>query len=284
MEKSILELQVALPIKEQEDYRRSQKLKEVLSALWSDRKEYLPKKIPAMPKVLALSKLDQQPYFMELLKTENQVPIGYDKVDAKPYLVSLEELDGYVISGKRKTGKKNLLQLFGILGKRKGIACIFFGKRHSKLESRVSFADGFITETEEWLTCFGQMEEERKKERFLLVEDMKDFFERMEEKGEISRITDLILEGSKKGYHWIFSMNSEDYLSLLQFDVFSTIVEKEQGIHLGGRLNEQKIFHFENLSYREESVRQPAGTGMAAEPQSPGIGRTVLCIRVDEDI
>lgn len=281
--KSTLELQIALPIKEQEDYKRTQKLKEVLATLWSDRKEYLPKKIPAMPKVLALSKLDKQTYFMELLKTENQIPIGYDKVDAKPYLVSLEALDGYVISGKRKTGKKNLLQLFGILGKRKGIACIFFGKRHSRLESTVSFADGFITETEEWLTCFGQMEEERIKERFLLVEDMKDFFERIEEKGEISRLSDLILEGSKKGYHWIFAMNPEDYLSLLQFDVFSTIVEKEQGIHLGGRLNEQKIFHFENLSYREESVRQPAGIGMAADIESPCIGRTVLCIRVDEE-
>ena len=75
-------------------------------------------------------------------------------------------------------------------------------------------------------------------------------------------------------------MNPSDYFILVQYDIFSTIVERERGIHLGGQLNEQKIFHFDNLSYREECASQPSGTGVAADRKNIQNGRTILCIEV----
>lgn len=277
----ILELQVALPLKEQEDYRRSQKLREIADSLWKEQMENLPRKIPNLPEKLSLCELDKNPMFQKLLEKKNKILIGYDKVEAAPYFVSIEELDGYIISGKRKTGKKNLLILLSILGKRKGIESIFFGKKHSVLSQWQEWEDNFMEDEKEWLTCFNQIEKDRKKERFLLVEDSRDFFERMELQGkeEMKRLSVLILEGHKKGLHWIFAMNPEDYLVLVQFNIFSTIVEKERGIHLGGQLNEQKIFHFANFSYREECAIQPSGTGIAADRECPQNGKTVLCIQ-----
>ena len=277
-----LELQVALPLKETEDYKRNKRVKEVAENFWKDWMEYLPKKIPSLPKKLNFWELDKNPAFQKLLENKNEILIGYDKVKAIPYFVTMEELDGYIISGKRKTGKKNLLILFSVLGKRKGMECIFFGKRHSILSEYGKWVDDFIEDEREWLACFSQIEEKRKKERFLLVEDMKDFFERIEVLGreERKKLFALILEGSSKGLHWIFAMNPSDYFILVQYDIFSTIVERERGIHLGGQLNEQKIFHFDNLSYREECASQPSGTGVAADRKNIQNGRTILCIEV----
>ena len=77
-------------------------------------------------------------------------------------------------------------------------------------------------------------------------------------------------------------MNPSDYLALVQFDVFTTIVERERGIHLGGQLNEQKFFHFENFSYKEECVSQPFGTGIVADREETRRGRVILCIEADK--
>lgn len=281
-----LELQVALPLKEKEDYKRNQKLKTVVKDLWRDWTVYHPKRIPNLPEKLCLSKLEKDTVFLELMERQDEMIIGYDKVKATPYFVSMEELDGYIISGKRKTGKKNLLILLSILGKRKGVECIFFGKRHSLLGEHPQIDACILNKEREWLTCFKEMEEERKKERFLLVEDIKDFLERAAMLGEevIRQLSVLILEGCKKRLHWIFAMNPADYLTLLQFDIFTTIVEKERGIHLGGQLNEQKLFHFENFSYQEECASQPSGTGIVADREEPRNGRVILCIEADETI
>lgn len=281
-----LELQVALPLKEMEDYKQNQKLKTVVKDLWRDWTVYLPKRIPNLPEKLCLSKLEKDAVFLELMERQDEMIIGYDKVKAIPYFVSMEELDGYIISGKRKTGKKNLLILLSILGKRKGVECIFFGKRHSMLGNYYQIGECVLEEEREWLTCFKQMEEERKKERFLLVEDMKDFLERVAMLSEevIKDLSALILEGCKRGLHWIFAMNPADYLTLAQFDIFTTIVEKERGIHLGGQLNEQKLFHFENLSYQEECASQPSGTGIVADREEPQKGKSILCIEANKTI
>ena len=46
--------------------------------------------------------------------------------------------------------------------------------------------------------------EERKKERFLLVEDMKDFLERMEKKGEMSRLRNGFWKDVKRDFIGFF--------------------------------------------------------------------------------
>lgn len=280
-----LELQVALPLKEKEDYKRNRKLKAVVKDLWRDWTVYLPRRIPNLPEKLCLSKLEKDAGFWKLMESQDKVLIGYDKVRAIPYFLPVEELDGYIISGKRKTGKKNLIILLSVLGKRKGIECIFFGKRHSML-GKYHQIEKCLLDEREWLICFKQMEEDRKKERFLLVEDIKDFLERAAILGEevIRQLSVLILEGCKRGLHWIFAMNPADYLTLVQFDIFTTIVEKERGIHFGGQLNEQKLFHFENFSYQEECASQPSGTGIVADREEPRNGRVILCIEADKTI
>lgn len=278
-----LEVQVALPLKETEDYQRNQKLQMVVKSLWKEWRDYLPIPIPNLPQKLSLTTLEENSEFLNLLEKKDAIVIGYEKVKAVPYFVSLEELDGYIISGKRKTGKKNLLLLLSVLGKRKGIESIIFGKRHSVLATRCQKGVPFMEKEEEWMACFGQLKEARKKERFLLVEDMKDFFERTASFGKkaMEQLSVLIMEGSRKGLHWIFAMNPADYLTLVQFDIFSIIVERERGIHLGGKLNEQKVFHFDNFSYQEECASYSSGTGITANSQSPQNGKVVLCIQMD---
>lgn len=280
-QEEVLELQVALPLKEVNDYKRNQSLKNVVAYLWSGWSRCLPRKIPTLPKNLCLCELDKNTQFQKLLEHENKILIGYDKTGAKPYFVSIDELDGYMVSGKRKTGKKNFLTLLSILGKRKGIECIFFAKKGSELANCRQWVDGFVEEEREWLTCLSQIKEAPRRQRFLLVEDIKDFFVRIETRGraEITWLSELIAEGRKKEMHWIFAMNPEDYLTLMQFEVFSTIVEKERGIHLGGQLKEQKLFHYENFSYKEEMVALPAGTGIVADKKQPRNGKTILTIQ-----
>lgn len=282
LQEEVLELQVALPLEEMEDYRRNQKIRKTVERLWENQNTYLPKKIPNLPDNLCLFELEKNPKFQKLLEIPDMIPIGYDKAEAEPYFISMEELDGYIISGKRKTGKKNLLILLAMIGKRKGIESIIFGKKHSGFGDYSQWTDGFMKDEDEWMTCLSQLEEDRKKERFLLVEDIRDFLERIEARGrkEIDWISNLIMDGRKKGLHWIFAMKPEDYLVLLQFEIFSAIVEQQRGIHLGGQLNEQKIFHFENFSYQEESAGQPSGTGMAADREKPQTGKIILCMEV----
>lgn len=279
---NVLEFQAAFSVRETDDYKRSRKMKAGIEYLWEKWDGILPKEIPNLPENLCLRQLEKNSRFQKLLGKENEFLIGYDRVEAKPYFVSLEELDGYFISGKKKTGKKNVLTLLALLGKRKGIECIFFAKRHSGLTDCRQWADGFLEEEEEWFACLGQIEEDRKKQRFLLVEDMKDFLQRIEsgERDRMEWLSNLVLSGKKRGLHWIFALCPEDYLSMMQFEMFSTLVERERGIHLGGQMIEQKIFHYDNFNYKEKTAILPAGTGIVADKKQPRNGRRILCIKV----
>ena len=104
--------------------------------------------------------------------------------------------------------------------------------------------------------------------RILVIEDMYDFvkqlYEEQDEETDCIQLLEKIIEQTfQNKIIWIGICNIEEIRRCMAYPVFSKMTRKKNGLYLGGKLSEQSLFNYENVTFEEGQQDNGAGTGYA---------------------
>ncbi|MBR2100971.1 MAG: DUF853 family protein [Eubacterium sp.] len=304
---NILEFQTALSLEADDDYARTEKIKEVCSRINSNWRGKRALPIPEIPENPVWSSFEKEPEFETLIK-ENKLPFAYDEKDASLYSVILSDTYFYLISGKARSGKTNCLKnLINSAEKLGGdINIVEFGSEElSSVAQKAN--ENYITGDKELFDfwnklipvfkernaakrelisqglddgeIFSRIQEEKK--IFVFIDDVCEFIKRAYKPSEGIAPTNGFLENIlEKGYlHNIFfigCLNSDDAVSVSSYNLYHTIVSYKTGVHFGGDAFKQKIFDFSSLSFNEQNKSYKPGIGLSVNINDSSVSKVIV--------
>lgn len=292
-----LEFQTALCLAERNDYERSRYLKELSHEMAQNWEGERAVPIPVIPEHPVYSEFAELPQVRQLLADDRHLPLGYDIKSAAPWSLDLSKFYCYLVSGKKRTGKKNFLQMAIRMAAKKGGKLYVFGKGQGILAKAAQDVGAAYFAEEEDLTSFcvdfkpelirrnqkkvaleyeGYSDEEiylkmKEEEKiFLFIEDLPAFAEQLYHPAEGRPPLNGFFETftDKGWYHQIYifaGINQDEKGTAAGRGVFENIVRDRNGIHFGGNPAAQQLLNFDYIrSFRDQSQAEPAGVGLLA--------------------
>lgn len=297
-----LEFQTALCLAERNDYERGRYIREMCLEMAQNWQGEAAARIPVIPEHPVCSEFSALPEVRRLLADDRHLPLGYDVKSASVWSLDLSCFYCYLVSGRKRTGKKNFLQMAIRMAAAKGGKLYVFGRGQGILAKAAQDAGAEYFSEEDDLTPFcvgfkpelirrnqkkisleydGLSDEEiyqamsGEEKIFLFIEDLSSFAEALYHpaagrpalSGFFETFTD------KGWYHQIYlfaGINQDDRGMAAGRGVYENIVRDRNGIHFGGNTAAQQLLNFDYItSFREQSQTEPAGTGLL----SSGDGR-----------
>lgn len=304
----VLEFQTALSLPAEDDFERVQALEAYcreMDSHWEGRGAAL---IPEIPKTPTLGMLAEQDSYGQAAADHSLLPFGYRMEDASVYSMDLMRSYCYIISGKSRTGKTNTLKvmLYGAF-KKNGKLCVVENGTSELKKPAQEYGAEYITESSQLFAYFSGLLPEfsarNKKKRALLEEGMEEagifqeiskktpififlsdlaaFFRMVYKPGEgvgnMSGFLENIIEkGSLHHIYFIGCLKAEDHALLSAYKAYHSYISYKKGIHLGGNLQTQKIFNFQNLSFAQQSKAAKRGIGYVPDEEEESIGVEVV--------
>lgn len=290
---SVLEYQTALAVKAEDDYFRIEKIRQEcrrLNAAWKGRTA---KAVPVIPEKPVLDDFLSLDAVKEKLATGYLLPIGYDDKDAVPYSLDLRYIFSYLISGRARSGKKNMLKLMAEMGHKLGLD-LYIADFSGKLAETARENEAVYIDTDQKLyDAFmdwqprivaknerrKEMEKEGRSEQeifeemkrmgliCMLIQDLPDFINHVmyPEKpvplmsGFLENITE---KGAGLGLYFISAYAPGDIVKVKGNLIYNNLTKKKEGLHLGGNVAEQSILNYDYISYKEQTAAQKPGIAM----------------------
>jgi len=249
--------------------------------------------VPKVPEDLSFGSLLGVPAFARALEDHRRLPIGFEPTWAEVLAIDLASTFCFAVSGGKQTGKTTLLKAMMLAAAAQGGACYVFdgGARELSVFARENGAEAYACDADELFDLLGGtiipefVERNRAKaafiqggrrdvdaylgsrrKLFLFVndmtafceavynggKDMKGFVEQMVQKGDghMIYVVACVAPGDMTGDH-------AGRKALRGFASWKT------GVHLGGRLDDQRVFDFE-LPLAERARQLPPGQGHLA--------------------
>lgn len=291
----VLEFQTALALRATDDYDRAEKLKicfNEMNQVWHGKTAHI---IPTIPEEPAWSDFAKHENVSEVdFQSLGQLPFGWNAKDASVAAIDLSKTYCWLISGKPRTGKTNLLKVLAsaaALSESERIIVDFDNNTLRKFseENQAKYVSN-STELFEMLKNLvpkfkernnkkrelmvaGYDEEEIFKEMckfvpiYLFIDDLSDFmrvaYNPPEGVGAVSGFLENITE---KGYlHNIFIISALDQTKSAQsigYKAYNHMITYKTGIHLGGNVAAQRLFDFSGISYQEQTKTTKPGIGL----------------------
>ncbi len=305
---SILEFHTALALEADDDFKRIENIKDIcqqMSANWKGRRA---KSIPVIPEKPVWAEYELLDDVKEMQSGYRYLPIGYDMSSAAVYGVDLSKTYSYLVSGKARTGKTNLLKAIirSAAAKDGNLIVIEHGASDLKstavaagaeyIDNQKAQADFFaalvepfkqrnakkralLEEGKEEFEIFEAMQDE--KPYFVVVSDIASFVQTIQKPEEgIINIRGFVENVAEKGkLHNVFffiGINPDTVSPLLGTKTYESLVGFHTGIHLGGAVNNIRYFDFSNVSYTEQSKVQKAGIGMIPTANEEEVAKVVI--------
>lgn len=237
------------------------------------------------------------------------LPLGYLETTAEIYGIDLRGTYTWLVQGKNRKERTNVLQVLAKSAKLRGGLVTVIEPEGTQWRSFAA-SEGFeyLSGFEDYQTFFGtsfvpDFVSRNQKKKALLAKDMpeEEIYHRMrEDRTRYLIITDLcrfakmlhtedrkLLEAQMtnlldKGFlHNIYAfagMNPDDRTEVLDNTIFRTFTAPKAGIHLGGRIPEQRIFDFSTMPFSEQNAPEKAGRGVTAPTEAEEWHRIVLPI------
>lgn len=299
---NILEYQTALSLQAENDYDRAEKMQttfEKMNAVWTGKRARSIPHIPELPTWGEFSSLED---FTEKIGSgEGLLPFAYRESDASIASVELSHIFTWLITGKARTGKTNLLRVllqsasqmersqcfvfdYGndilrgtaadcgavyIDDYPKSFACFknllaLFSERNAKKRELVSAGKNETEVFEEMFRLFPPI--------FLFIDNIGDFTDNIYNPDPAVGSAAGFLENiTEKGYlHnvYIFACaNSSDIGRYSGRKIYKNLENFRTGIHLGGNAAAQRVFDFTSLPFTEQSAVTKAGIGLLPPTQ-----------------
>ena len=288
---AILEFQTALCLEAEDDFARSEQLKEraaLYCRKWNGKHAKPIPTIPENPIWGDYMKLDE---VIQMARGQEYLPLGYDQRTAAIYGLDLKKTYKFIVSGKSRTGKSNMMKILMASAAMSEIEITVIDFK-SELKSMAETMKAEHIGTDELLTKFtkdllpdfvarnklkkqcvelGMTDQERYQKmqvfpkRVILILDLVDFVTHVQSHAAENMpafLCNLFSNGALHNIYWFAALNQELMSSVSSTDVFREFTREKVGIHLGGNVQGQNLLAFDGLNYKEAAKKQPVGFGM----------------------
>lgn len=300
-----LEFQTAVaeaePDAQLDDYKRGEKIQKTCEALTRAWKGKRARTIPRLPEKAVWPEFEALEEVQSLLEDDRSLPMGYDAETAGIYALDLSRSYCFLISGKARTGKTNMLRVLAAAAKLKGSQVCFVEPGGAELkkfsqELGVDYVDSFeayrdfmdrllipafLERNRIKKECVGQgMEDEEIYDRMaiemrycIFIADLKAFVDMLYgEKGVRENMCGAMTNLFDKGFlHNIFffaCMNQDQRMEVAGKDAYEAFIRSKMGVHFGGNVAAQRIFEFGNMPFSEQAAVDKAGIGTIPPTES----------------
>ena len=290
----ILEFQTALAAHAEDGPKRIDLLKESVDRMNAAYPGPRARAIPCIPENPVRADFTELPEYGQLLAQPERMPVGYDFEFADIYSFDLVENYIFLVTGAKKSGKSVFMENLMLTGLDRGdeIAILeiddnrferisqeksltrctdaqavydFLARIHGELISRATIKKACIDQKASPKEMFTAALENRRIDIFIgnmtaLIQQLHNpespafnaqgLFETLCERG--------------MGYNIFLygEVGDREEKDLMGYTCFDSMRGYRSGIRFGGRVGEQKLFPFENVSYQEQDRSAKPGVGM----------------------
>lgn len=287
----ILEFQTALPFSKENDFDRGERIKANCRSMKTMWEGEVPKPIPHIPEKPVMDDFLALEDTQVMLRSDRMLPIGYDEKFAEPYGINLAHYYSYIISGKGRSGKTNLLKDMALAAyhreEKKEIYIIDYSHELDLLADRIHA--NYITDNREMyefvvhlisvfkernaykrkLIAEGMEEEEIFNAMcvyprvYIFINNLADFVlksQMHEGVGDYKgTLVNLLDRGSLHNVYWFACLNQDHCGAIAGDALYETYVRDRRGIHLGGAMDAQRLMNFDFIRYSDQSQTRKPG-------------------------
>ena len=306
-----LEFQTALSIEAEDDFSRGQIIAAECAEMSKAWKGEPARQIPEIPENPTLGILKEDYRYRALLQDRTTLPFGYLAQDASIAGISLLHNYCLMITGRARTGKTNLLRMLIYAASGRECDMVIFEKKESEFtnfeKAAAKWNAGYVSDKQSMFEFFKNLQPEfvrrnkikrayiesgldemevvekmaEQKPMFLFIDNMKDFMEMAYSPESTAAKIPMFLENimEKGTSHNIFffgCIRIEDDMGLRGYKAYNNYCSYKKGIHLGGNLQGQRIFAFQNIAFKDQTKTLKKGMGHMASDEEEGIACDVV--------
>lgn len=304
----VLEFQTAVAIEADDVYKRNDAVAKICEKMNDSWKGALPRRIPGIPENPTLGVMQSNDGYQAELNKPSLIPFAYRHEDASIYSIDLSMTYCYVISGRSRTGKTNVLKtILSALLKKQGQK-IIVEQSSAELKSAVdSQAVKYYSTDKEIFDCFnaltpvfiernqykktlleqGLTDEEvysrmqRFEPVFILIADFGDFLNSVYHPSDsIQNMSGFFENIFEKGYlhnvYFFTCINTDNTSSVLGLKAYTLFTSYKTGVHLGGNLSAQRIFNFSNIHFSLMSKQMKKGEGLVPNREDDTVAEKII--------
>ena len=302
-----LEFQAAISLEAEDDYQRSEKIRaeaQRMDSVWQGRRA---RQVPVIPEKPVWQELEKTDEYQTYIRGGRYFPIGYNRETAGVYAVDLCYQLCFLISGRARTGKTNLLKgMIRTAGAMGGKVAVFDTASGELFAAAKEAGARYLTSRKEQFAFFSEMipdlkertqikqqgrrdgcsEEEiyeRMKEMqkyFLIIADLPSFVREAyaaEKQVEYHGFVEMLTQkGALHNIYFIAAMNPDDREQTVGKAIYENFVKEKKGIHLGGNLDKQRFFGFDDVPYSERGKVTKAGNALVPADEEHGTVSVVI--------
>ena len=306
-----LEFQTVLCMEAEDDFSRGQKIAAECQQMRDAWKGEPARRIPEIPENPTLGILETDYRYRHALGERTLLPFGYFAQDASIASVDLLRNYCFMITGRARSGKTNMLRLLLHAASKTDADRVIIEKKTSEFtdfEKQAAVYDArYVSDGKEMYTYFSELLPEfarrnkikrsliesgmdemdvaakmmEEKPIFIFIADMNDFMTMVYKKeagiGDVSGFLENIMEkGSMHNIFFFACLRVEDDMGLRGYRAYNHYCSYKKGVHLGGNLQGQKIFNFQNIPFNQSSKTLKKGFGHMSSDEEEGIGIDVV--------
>ena len=302
----ILEFQTALAFEAEDDFQRMEemgKLGSVMRKAWKGR---MARPIPEIPENPVWTQFAQLEETIAMAGDDCHMPIGYNASNAAVYGIDLSRTYCYLIAGKSRSGKTNLLKvIMKSAAMRKGkIAVIDFGSEflipgESDMFEMIDTDEKlykFLVRLEPDFVVRNKRKKANEKKgmadreiyddmqtfeaRFILIANLTDFITHvMNPEGAMKVnlfVENLLDKGSLHNVYWMACYNQEDVGKTAGTKIYDLFLRYKTGIYFGGNVAGQRFMNFDYIPYSEQTKVLKPGIGMLPANEEEDVRKVVI--------
>lgn len=300
----VLEFQTALCVDEPNASKINATIREHFNSIKTAWQGKAATQIPQVPDDLSIGAVAQIPAVKSKIECGRFIPLGYDFAEAVPVFVDLGTTFCYTISGAERTGKTMLLKALMLQASKQGAACYIFDSPDEELRKFAhTHAKGYITTSDELFSLMSStlvpefqrrnkgkevfmQNEQRDLDKYiaseqklcLFINNMDAFCEAVynSEKEMKGFIEQMLTKGDGHMIYLFACVAVSDMMGEWGTrPVFRKFTGRKDGIHLGGAVDNQRIFDFE-IPVLDRGKRLSPGEGHIIEN---GFTKRVITVR-----
>lgn len=302
----ILEFQTALAFETTDDFKRLEEIESLgnrMREVWTGR---LAKPIPEIPEKPVWSEFAQLEDTVSLIEDDRHLPIGYNSENAAVYGIDLSRIYCYLITGRARSGKTNLLKAIAGSALAKGGETVVFDFKGEMPYLSGKESVTYITTKAELFSFFQSLmpdfiaRNKKKKAnvqlslsdeelyvdmrsfpaKYLILPDLGDFIETVKNPENFGNagpfIENILDKGSLHNVYWFAALQPEDALKLGGTRMYDLFIRYKTGMHFGGNVSSQRIFDFGYVPYNEQTKAMKTGIGLVPYQEEENVHKVVI--------
>lgn len=307
----VLEFQTALAMRADGAAGFSADIVRICREMNNSWKRERPEKIPEIPESPTMSGLIEDQRYRKLIEDTDCLPYAYKMQDASVFGMHLSANYIYLIAGKARTGKTNILKLMiNAAANKNGKVVIYEKERAGRLElakiAQTCTAD-FLNSAQDVFSFMKELQpefvrrnkiknslleqdledndiyEQISKERpiFLFISDLTDFLSVIYRPGGNIKPMNAFFEnitekGALHNVYIIACVKTEENALLAGYKAYSNMASYKTGVYIGGMLHQQRLFNFSNIAATIQQKPQKKGYAYASEDGEEGVGIEIV--------